>query len=84
MNGFKYATASCLRLLSWIMNTYKHHEIIWYIIREMKVLFTETIPCLYGKIKGYVMRQYDPNYKDEFVDCCLSDIQLAIKYVLSV
>lgn len=84
MNGFKYATASCLRLLSWIMNTYKHHEIIWYIIREMKILFTETIPCLYGKVKGYVTRQYDPNYKDEFVDCCLSDIQLAIKYVLSV
>jgi hypothetical protein len=83
MNKFKYATASCLRLLSWILNTYKHHEILWYIIREMKILFTETIPCLYGKIKGYVMRQYDPNYKDEFVDCCLSDIQLAIKYVLS-
>lgn len=83
MNGFKYATASCLRLLSWILNTYKHHEIIWYIIREMKILFTETIPCLYGKVKGYIMRQYDPNYKDEFVDCCLSDIQLAIKYVLS-
>lgn len=84
MNGFKNVTSSCLRLLSWIMNTYKHHQIIWYIIREMKILFTETIPCLYGKIKGYVMRQYDPDYKDEFVDCCLSDIQLAIKYVLSV
>ena len=83
MNGFKYATSSCLRLLSWIINTYKHHEIIWYIIRELKVLFTETIPCLYANVKGYLMKLYDPNAKDAFMDCCFSDIQTAVQMVLT-
>jgi hypothetical protein len=72
-----------LQLLSWIMNTYKHHEILWYIIRELKVLFTETIPCLYAKVKGYLMKLYDPSAKDEFIDCCFSDIQKAVQMVLT-
>ena len=74
--------STCLDLVIWILNTYVHYEIVWYIIREMKVLFMDVMPCLFAKIKGYFMRLYDASAKDEFVDCCTSDIRSAIELVM--
>ena len=48
----------------------------------MKVLFMDVMPCLFAKIKGYFMRLYDASAKDEFVDCCTSDIRSAIELVM--
>jgi hypothetical protein len=82
VDTMKDGVLSCLDLVIWIMNTYPHYEIVWYVIREMKALFMEIMPCLFAKIKGYFMRLYDANAKDEFVDCCTSDIRSAVELVM--
>jgi hypothetical protein len=76
-----WSSGSCLDLIIWAMNTYPHYEIVVYLINEMKVLFNELIPCLYGRIKGYIMSWYDAT-PTEFENCCISDIKEALEYVM--
>jgi len=80
---FKQTTGSCLDLLSWIMTTSVDYEIMKYVIFQMKDLFMDVIPCLFAKIKGYIIRLYDKDYdEDELVNCCGSSIQSAIELAM--
>lgn len=80
---FKKTTGSCLDLLNWIMTTSVDYEIIKYVIFQMKDLFMDVIPCLFAKIKGYIIRLYDKDYdEDELVNCCGSNIQSAIELAM--
>lgn len=80
---FKKTTGSCLDLLNWIMTTSVDYEVIKYVIFKMKDLFMDVIPCLFAKIKGYIIRLYDKDYdEDELVNCCGSNIQSAIELAM--
>lgn len=80
---FKQTTGSCLDLLSWIMTTSVDYEIMKYVIFQMKDLFMDVIPCLFAKIKGYIIRLYNKDYdEDELVNCCGSSIQSAIELAM--
>ena len=80
---FKKTTGSCLDLLNWIMTTSVDYEVIKYVILQMKDLFMDVIPCLFAKIKGYIIRLYDKDYDDdELVNCCGSNIQSAIELAM--
>ena len=83
IKSFKKTTGSCLDLLNWIMTTSVDYEVIKYVIFQMKDLFMDVIPCLFAKIKGYIIRLYDKNYdEDELVNCCGSNIQSAIELAM--
>jgi len=83
IKSFKQTTGSCLDLLSWIMTTSVDYEIMKYVIFQMKDLFMDVIPCLFAKIKGYIIRLYDKDYdEDDLVNCCGSSIQSAIELAM--
>ena len=81
---FKDTAGSCLDLLNWIMISSVDYEIIKYVILQLKDLFMDIIPCLFAKIKGYIIRLYDKNYDDDdLVNCCGSNIQSAIELAMN-
>jgi len=78
-----WTSGSCLDMVIWAMNTYPHYEIVVYLLNQMKVLFTEVVPCLYGKLRSYVKSWYTGTEITNFENCCNSDIKEALEFVIA-
>ena len=78
-----WTSGSCLDMVIWAMNTYPHYEIVVYLMNQMKVLFTEVVPCLYGKLISYVKSWYTGTVNTNFENCCNSDIKEALEFVIA-